>query len=272
MPNVGQNPPSLPDSVLKTARAAGQGAAAAAGAVAAGAAAAGAAAMNAAEAVQQGINSEEAHSMENHHAESKLEKLRDQLGEITPGKKINIQSMFNDDSAETVERVLAIGMMHARAEADGQQIKTPGVEFHMAREVEGLKPRALDNLRDAIVERMSSPESSQMERDVLQRMYNVADKAADGASLPNKLPPNIRPGGPFPIHEGQHPMQPKPPKPFPPMGEPAFPPGFDSPIRPGGPFPIQEGMRPGKEPPHLNHRHHADGSISHKGVKLEDGE
>lgn len=141
--------------------------------------------------------------------------FKDQLGKLpnVGGSVIKPAPMFNDVGKD-VERVLSIGVMHAQANENGQQIKTPGVEFHLNQVMQGMNNGEKDELRDAIVERMSSKDTTQRERDVLQRMYNHVDGQLDKGKVLN----DIKPGGPhFP---GK-----KPP--------------FDPGIKPGGPHIIE---------------------------------
>lgn len=141
--------------------------------------------------------------------------FKDQLGKLpnVGGSVIKPAPMFNDVGKD-VERVLSIGVMHAQANENGQQIKTPGVEFHLNQVMQGMNNGEKDELRDAIVERMSSKDTTQRERDVLQRMYNHVDGLLDKGKVLN----DIKPGGPNII-----------------QGKPPFDPG----IKPGGPHIIQ---------------------------------
>ncbi|PKL77943.1 MAG: hypothetical protein CVV27_04275 [Candidatus Melainabacteria bacterium HGW-Melainabacteria-1] len=110
--------------------------------------------------------------------------FEDQIGKLPPNGSIQKPNPFhfNQSAEKTVDRVLSIGVAHAEARENGYQIKTPDVEFHLAMALEGMTPGEMDEVRDAIVDRMSSPKTSQQERDVLQRMYNFVDKNVDQAT------------------------------------------------------------------------------------------
>jgi hypothetical protein len=93
--------------------------------------------------------------------------------------------------------------------------KYPGAQqnalesFH--NQIDNMTPGELDDMKDAIVKRMSSPDSSQRERDTLQKMYEITDAVAE-----NRLPPHVGmsdtidfvkpfptlPGKPFPTIPG----------------------------------------------------------------------
>lgn len=96
---------------------------------------------------------------------------------------------FGSDPGKTVERILGIGVQHSIAREQGYMIKTPDVEFHLGFEMDDMTPGEMDDLRDAIVDRMASPDTSQREREVLKRMYDFVDNATDDAS---GLKPDIR--------------------------------------------------------------------------------
>lgn len=86
--------------------------------------------------------------------------------------------------------------------------KYPGAQqnalesFH--NQIDNMTPGELDDMKDAIVKRMSSPDSSQRERDMLQKMYEITDAVAE-----NRLPPHVGIGDtidfvkPFPTLPGK---------------------------------------------------------------------
>jgi hypothetical protein len=86
--------------------------------------------------------------------------------------------------------------------------KYPGAQqnalesFH--NQIDNMTPGELDDMKDAIVKRMSSPDSSQRERDMLQKMYEITDAVAE-----NRLPPHVGIGDnidfvkPFPTTPGK---------------------------------------------------------------------
>ncbi len=86
--------------------------------------------------------------------------------------------------------------------------KYPGAQqnalesFH--NQIDNMTPGELDDMKDAIVKRMSSPDSSQRERDMLQKMYEITDAVAE-----NRLPPHVGIGNnidfvkPFPTTPGK---------------------------------------------------------------------
>ncbi|MGE3728018.1 MAG: hypothetical protein AB7I41_20855 [Candidatus Sericytochromatia bacterium] len=89
--------------------------------------------------------------------------------------------------------------------------------FH--NQIDNMTPGELDDMKDAIVKRMSSPDSSQRDRDMLQKMYEITDAVAE-----NRLPPHVGIGGSIDFPK-PFPPRPFPPKPiFPPSD---FPPRFD---------------------------------------------
>lgn len=114
--------------------------------------------------------------------------FKDQMGKLPNlgGPGIKPTPMFNDYGKD-VDRIMDLGVAHVQARERGTQIKTPDVEFHLNHVMEDMTAGEKDELRDTIVERMSSKNTSQTERDVLQRMYNHVDSAADKA-IPGKKP------------------------------------------------------------------------------------
>lgn len=92
----------------------------------------------------------------------------------------------------------------------------------LLKETKGMTPGELDDLKDAIVKRMSSPDSSQRERDVLKNMYDLVDAVAENrpvpmhlVAVPNKGPLDqtfpeeiIKPT--FPVGKPGHPGKPLP--------------------------------------------------------------
>lgn len=73
-------------------------------------------------------------------------------------------------------------------------------------EIQHMTPGQLDELKDAIVKRMASDDTSQRERDVLKSMYDVVDAVAENRKPPiydRFAPPGIHPGKPgFPGIDG----------------------------------------------------------------------
>ncbi|MEZ0374925.1 MAG: hypothetical protein ACAI44_37915 [Candidatus Sericytochromatia bacterium] len=130
------------------------------------------------------IDSSDAHSCDMPKAEGfGFANRQDVIGKLVPGGPVlKPQPLFQQDAAATVEHVLAIGVMHAQAREQGYQIKTPDVEFHLAMALDGMTPGEMDEVRDAIVDAMASPDTTQRERDVLKRMYDFVDNSVDQAT------------------------------------------------------------------------------------------
>lgn len=106
--------------------------------------------------------------------------------------------------------------------------KTPkaqqkALEFFYNR-IAQMTPGELDDVKDTIVKRMGSHDSSQWERDILQKMYQIADAVAENRTppyvgKPNKILPFIAP--PFPPSKPPlEPIVPHPFKPAPALKEP----------------------------------------------------
>jgi hypothetical protein len=132
---------------------------------------------------------------------------------------------------------------------------------NMLSEIKGMSPGQLDDLKDAIVKRMASPDTSQNERDVLKNMYDVVDAVAENRPVPEHLIST------HPIH------QPTPPS----IIHPGFPPGDFGPrfpaqppinIKPGGPNIIHPGGPPGHFDPGFSDIQPQDDSVFMK--KLSD--
>ncbi|MGE3724797.1 MAG: hypothetical protein AB7I41_04550 [Candidatus Sericytochromatia bacterium] len=58
---------------------------------------------------------------------------------------------------------------------------------HLMDKAQNMTPGEIDDLKDAIVKRMSSPNTSQTERDILKDMYSVVDAVAENRPVPRHL-------------------------------------------------------------------------------------
>lgn len=123
---------------------------------------------------------------------------------------------FLDPSSEIIDSALStasIKMMGARQEALR--------DFHSS--ISHMNQRELDEMKDTLVNRLASPESSQWDRDLLKQMYEITDAVSE-----HRKPPHLE--HKFPIDPG--------------FGKPAWPPihkdpgfeidpGFNRPWPPG---------------------------------------
>ncbi|MGE3725598.1 MAG: hypothetical protein AB7I41_08615 [Candidatus Sericytochromatia bacterium] len=120
-----------------------------------------------------------------------------------PGKPgVSITDFFQNDAKSLVEDTLS------DVRNDHPLVSNLAMQ-RFASKLRGMTPGELDDVKDAIVAKMSSPDASQSDRNVLQKMYNLADAAAENRQPVRPFP--VRPPRPmpFPIDEIPH------PKPFP---------------------------------------------------------
>ncbi len=117
-----------------------------------------------------------------------------------PGKpSISIADFFQNDAKALVEDTLS------DVRNDHPLVSNLAMQRFTSK-LRGMTPGELDDVKDAIVAKMSSPDASQSDRNVLQKMYNLADAASE----------NRHPGRPFPVRPRPFPMDEIPmPKPFP---------------------------------------------------------
>lgn len=95
-------------------------------------------------------------------------------------------------------------------------MKMPGAQdmalhdFHHA--VENMNQKELDQMKDTLARHMSSPKSSQWDRSLLQKMYDITDAVSE-----HRLPPHLNEGKPhFPkFPKFPNPIDPGFPAPFP---------------------------------------------------------
>ena len=155
------------------------------------------------------INEKHQHATPSHGSEMKI---KDHAHPVTPGHQhAESISLFSNGPDRIVDNAM-----------QGALNKYPGAQADALRdfagELKSMTPGELDDVKDTIVSRMSSPESSQWDRDFLQKLYNVADAVSENRK------PEI-PGG----HKPQFPGKPGfPGKPFPRIPDiihPGFPPG-----------------------------------------------
>jgi hypothetical protein len=118
-----------------------------------------------------------------------------------PGKpSVSITDFFQNDAKALVEDTLS------DVRNDHPLVSNLAMQ-RFASKLRGMTPGELDDVKDAIVTKMSSPDASQSDRNVLQKMYNLADAASE-----NRLIPQPRPyPRPMPFPMDENPM----PKPFP---------------------------------------------------------
>ena len=62
---------------------------------------------------------------------------------------------------------------------------------HMEKHLKTMTPAQLDDIKDTIVKRMASPDTSQRERDVLKDMYELTDAVAENRPTPGKIHDSI---------------------------------------------------------------------------------
>ncbi|MGE3724798.1 MAG: hypothetical protein AB7I41_04555 [Candidatus Sericytochromatia bacterium] len=146
----------------------------------------------------QGKHQEIQHQIED---QSAIEPLRTSI--ITPGL---VELLGKDSNSELIDDTLNSAMF----------TKMPGARQAAMRsllgETKGMTPGQLDDLKDAIVKRMSSPDTTQNERDVLKNMYDVVDAVSENRPVPPHLiginhvhpfPPGIDIGPVFPHKPGK---------------------------------------------------------------------
>ncbi|PIQ27869.1 hypothetical protein COW36_08625 [bacterium (Candidatus Blackallbacteria) CG17_big_fil_post_rev_8_21_14_2_50_48_46] len=101
------------------------------------------------------------------------------INSILPGGCVIPPETFFHSNNKSIEKTLA----QASAKYPGAQRDALN-SFH--ENIEGMTPGELDDLKDNIVKRMGSNETSQWERDILQKMYQIADAVAE-----NRIPPHV---------------------------------------------------------------------------------
>lgn len=134
---------------------------------------------------------------------------------ISSGSSIGSIRMFSSPSNEIIDEAMTRSMA-----------KYPGSQrdalngFH--KDISRMTQDQLDDMKDTIVKRMSSDESSQWDRDLLQKMYEITDAVSEHRSPPHVGgkepwgPINIKPGigePPYPI-KPIHPIHPHEKDPF----------------------------------------------------------
>jgi len=102
-----------------------------------------------------------------------------------------IESIFVDMFG-SADAIIKNTLNQASAKYPGAQADAL-MDFHS--EITNMTQQELDEMKDALVKRMSSPQSSQWDRNLLQKMYQVTDAVAEHRD------PGLKPGGfkPFPI-------------------------------------------------------------------------
>ncbi|MBT9547267.1 MAG: hypothetical protein IV090_17880 [Candidatus Sericytochromatia bacterium] len=117
-----------------------------------------------------------------------------------PGKpSVSIADFFQNDAKALVEDTLS------DVRNDHPLVSNLAMQRFTSK-LRGMTPGELDDVKDAIVAKMSSPDASQSDRNVLQKMYNLADAASE----------NRQPDRPFPVRPRPFPIDEIPmPKPFP---------------------------------------------------------
>ena len=122
----------------------------------------------------------------------------------TKGKHQEIQHQQEDQSAIEPLRtsIITPGIVELLGKGGNSAIidetldsalftKMPGARQAAMRsllgETKGMTPGQLDDLKDAIVKRMSSPDTTQNERDVLKNMYDVVDAVSENRPVPPHL-------------------------------------------------------------------------------------
>jgi hypothetical protein len=118
-----------------------------------------------------------------------------------PGKpSVSITDFFQNDAKSLVEDTLS------DVRNDHPLVSNLAMQRFTSK-LRGMTPGEIDDVKDAIVAKMSSPDASQSDRNALQKMYNLADASAE-----NRLIPQPRPyPRPMPFPMDENPM----PKPFP---------------------------------------------------------
>jgi hypothetical protein len=111
-----------------------------------------------------------------------------------PGKpNVSIADFFNHDAKALVAKTL-------KEVRNSNPFFANDAMERFSSEVRNMTPGEIDDVKDAIVAQLSSPNSSQRDRDVLGKMYKLADAASE-----NRMPslPKPRPlPRPFPIDPG----------------------------------------------------------------------
>lgn len=129
------------------------------------------------------------------------------MHKVLPGGCVIPPRGLFDGPAEIVDSTLD----RARAKHPGAQ--RDALESFYS-QIDQMTPGELDDIKDTIVKRMGSHESSQWDRDLLQKMYQIADAVSE-----NRLPPHVRkPAFEYIIKPIIHPNPPlpaEPRKPFP---------------------------------------------------------
>jgi hypothetical protein len=122
----------------------------------------------------------------------------------TKGKHQEIQHQLEDQSSIEPLRtsIITPGIVELLGKGGNSAIidetvdaalftKMPGARQAAMRsllgETKGMTPGQLDDLKDAIVKRMSSPDTTQNERDVLKNMYDVVDAVSENRPVPPDL-------------------------------------------------------------------------------------
>lgn len=118
-----------------------------------------------------------------------------------PGKpNVSIADFFQNDAKALVEDTLS------DVRNDHPLVSNLAMQRFTSK-LRGMTPGELDDVKDAIVAKMSSPDASQSDRNVLQKMYNLADAASE-----NRMPVRpVHPVRPLPFPSQEYPT----PKPFP---------------------------------------------------------
>lgn len=142
---------------------------------------------------QQKIDSTPKHQTETIHTPATETGPQDSRGISTPGKNKADSIAFFAGPDKIIDQTFSLARAkHPIAQADALN------DFHQA--ISDMTPGELDDMKDAIVGRMSSEDSSQWDRNLLQKMYNVADAVSENRKVDlhggTKIPGGKIPGFP----------------------------------------------------------------------------